>query len=242
MALPIFAVPREFDPRRIALPSQWIDASDSSTLYTAATGGSLVAADGTVGRAEDKSGNGRHVTQSTANNRPLRKLAAVSGLDALLFSGLGTALASPTFSVPQPATLVLVASVNSTGAGSPFRSIIDGTPGRTAILQGNPATDLLARDYSASGTSAANQWVTGVPLVVSWVVNGASSRLRSNAVQRATATAAAGDVTTPILGGADSTGAFGFVGHLCEFLLYPLALTTAQAEYVERGLMAKWRA
>lgn len=242
MGLPIRVIRTQFDPRRIAIPSQWIDASDSSTLYTAATGGSLVAADGTVGRAEDKTGNGRHVTQSTANNRPLRKAGAIGGLDALLFSGTGQALVSPTFSVPQPATLVLVASVNSTGAGSTFRSIIDGTPGRTAILQGNPGTDLLARDYNASGTSVASQWVVGVPLVVTWIVNGSSSRLRSNAVQRATATAAAGDVTTPILGGADATGSFGFNGYLCEYILYPLALTTTQAEYVERGLMAKWRA
>lgn len=65
----------------------WLDASDSSTLYDATSGGSLVAADGAIARWEDKSGNARHVTQSTLANRPLRKTAVLNGLDVTLFDG-----------------------------------------------------------------------------------------------------------------------------------------------------------
>lgn len=237
MALPIYSTRTQFDPRRIGIPSQWIDASDASTLYTAATGGSLVAADGTVGRAEDKSGNGRHATNSVANNRPLRKVGAIGGLDAMLFSATGQALVSPTFSVPQPVTLVLVASVNTVSGG--FQVITDGTPNRISLSNNNGT--LVARDANANGTNVDGAWVIGVPLVVSWIVNGSSSRLRVNAVQRATATASAGDHTSTTFGGINSTGSFGLNGYICEFILYPFSLTASQAEYVERGLMAKWR-
>jgi hypothetical protein len=65
----------------------WLDASDSTTLFDATTGGSLVAADGAVARWEDKSGNARHATQATSGNRPLRKTAQQNGRDTILFDG-----------------------------------------------------------------------------------------------------------------------------------------------------------
>lgn len=65
----------------------WLDASDASTLYDATTGGSLVAANGSVARWEDKSGDARHVTQGTSGNRPLRKTSVQNSLDGILFDG-----------------------------------------------------------------------------------------------------------------------------------------------------------
>jgi hypothetical protein len=59
----------------------WLDAADSSTLFDAVSGGSLVAADGAIARWEDKSGNGRHATQSTVGARPIRKASIQNGLD-----------------------------------------------------------------------------------------------------------------------------------------------------------------
>ena len=65
----------------------WLDAADASTLYDATSGGSLVAADGTVARWQDKSGNARHATQATSINRPLRKTSVQNSLDGILFDG-----------------------------------------------------------------------------------------------------------------------------------------------------------
>ena len=62
-------------------------AADSSTLFDATSGGSAVAADGGVARFEDKSGNGRHYTQSTSGDRPLRKTGIQNGRDILRFDG-----------------------------------------------------------------------------------------------------------------------------------------------------------
>ena len=74
-------------PTQIAGLQLWLDGSDAATLYDATTGGSLVAADGAVARWEDKSGNGRHATQSTSGSRPTRKTAIQNSLGVLRFDG-----------------------------------------------------------------------------------------------------------------------------------------------------------
>ena len=79
-------------PELISGLQLWLDASDASTLFDATTGGSLVSADGGVARWEDKSGNGRHATQSTSGNRPLRKTAIQGGKDVLRFDGSNDSL------------------------------------------------------------------------------------------------------------------------------------------------------
>jgi hypothetical protein len=79
--------PTGFTPRRIAGLAGWWDATKSASLFDATTGGSNVAADGAVARWEDLSGNGRHLSQSIANNRPLRKVAEINGRDAVLLDG-----------------------------------------------------------------------------------------------------------------------------------------------------------
>jgi hypothetical protein len=75
------------DPTSISGLQLWLDAADAGSLYDATTGGSLVAADGAVARWEDKSGTGRHATQSTAGSRPARKTAIQGGKDVLRFDG-----------------------------------------------------------------------------------------------------------------------------------------------------------
>jgi hypothetical protein len=51
-------------------PHTWIDFSDSSTLFDATSGGSVVTNGVGIARAEDKSGNGRNFTQATSGARP----------------------------------------------------------------------------------------------------------------------------------------------------------------------------
>ena len=68
-------------------PALWLDAADSNTLYDAVSGGALVGAGGAVARWEDKSGNGRHATQTILGNRPTRTVGAQNTRDALRFNG-----------------------------------------------------------------------------------------------------------------------------------------------------------
>lgn len=81
-----------FNPLSITGLQLWLDAADSSSLYNATTGGSLVAANGGVARWEDKSGNARHFTQSDSAKRPARKTSQQNSLDTLLFDGSNDSL------------------------------------------------------------------------------------------------------------------------------------------------------
>lgn len=64
----------------------WYDPSDLSTLWQDTAGTTAVTADGqSVARIDDKSGNGRHLTQSTSGKRPLYKTSG--GLHWLEFDG-----------------------------------------------------------------------------------------------------------------------------------------------------------
>jgi hypothetical protein len=116
-----------------------LDAADASTLYDATTGGSLVAADGGVARWEDKSGNGRHATQSTSGNRPLRKTSVQGSKDVLRFDGSNDSLSIPS----STATFKFLHSADST-VFSVFKS------GTTA----NPQQEAYALIYTFSGASA----------------------------------------------------------------------------------------
>lgn len=76
-----------FDPRSLANLEAWWDFSDSSTLFSDDAATTLTAADGQIAVCKDKSGLGRDLTQTTANNRPLRKLSFQGGRDAADFDG-----------------------------------------------------------------------------------------------------------------------------------------------------------
>lgn len=61
-------------------PHTWIDFSDTSTLFDATSGGSVVTNGVGIARAEDKSGNGRNFTQSTIGSRFTYTANAQNGL------------------------------------------------------------------------------------------------------------------------------------------------------------------
>jgi hypothetical protein len=64
----------------------WYDASDLSTLWQDAAGTTPVTTDGDpVGRIDDKSGNGNHLTQTTSSARPVFRESG--GLRYLYFGG-----------------------------------------------------------------------------------------------------------------------------------------------------------
>lgn len=75
-----------FSPTDLTLTGWW-DPSDISTLWQDTAGTTPVTADGDpVARIDDKSGNGRNLTQSTSTARPLYKTG--SGLYWLEFDGI----------------------------------------------------------------------------------------------------------------------------------------------------------
>ena len=77
-----------FSPKSLPGLSIWLDANTSGSLFQNSDGtSSSAAADDPVGYWKDLSGNGRHYTQGTNNNRPLLKLATHNGKNSLYFDG-----------------------------------------------------------------------------------------------------------------------------------------------------------
>jgi hypothetical protein len=71
----------------------WYDFSDSSLLATSNNGTGAVTTGSTVGYAADKSGNGWHLTQGVANNRPTWNGSA-NGMTVLAFDATNDVLSS----------------------------------------------------------------------------------------------------------------------------------------------------
>jgi hypothetical protein len=98
-----------FNPKSISGLAAWYDAADSTTL-TIATG---------VSQWNDKSGNGRNLSQSTGNNQPASGTRTIGGKNALDFDGSNDGLASG-FSLDLAAskafTVFVVAATDTTSA------------------------------------------------------------------------------------------------------------------------------
>lgn len=95
-----------------------LDASNFSSMYDATSGGSVVVDGGTVARWEDQSGNSRHATQGTSNNRPVfRKYFGDIG--GVYFDGSNDSLSGDLFSsAPSAETVFIIGLVGGFYSGS----------------------------------------------------------------------------------------------------------------------------
>jgi len=110
-----------FNPKSIADLAAWYDAQVASSV-TIETG---------VSEWRDLSGNGRHATQTTGNNQPLRVTeAAVQGKHVIRFDGSNDSLVA-TFSLTKPLTIFCAAKFDSTPSND---TIYDGVTLNTVRL------------------------------------------------------------------------------------------------------------
>jgi hypothetical protein len=169
------------DPGTLA-PSALYDISDLSTLFQDTAGTTPVTAAGqSVARVNDKSGNGRNLTQVTAANRPTYQIDA-DGFPYLLFDGTLSGMSvifAPTLpfdriSALQPVTFttndLIYFNTGSTSrmrqvSPSPNVEISEGTGGvvqTTALIPGTNAV-VTERHVANASQLAVNQggYVTG---------------------------------------------------------------------------------
>jgi hypothetical protein len=220
----------------------WLDASAPETLFDATTGGSLVAADGSVARWEDKSGNGRHATQSTSGNRPLRKTNQQNGLGALLFDGSNDTLALPSVTIPASHTVFSVfvratASIHSIALGSEVE------PGNVRYsawwFTDNIVYSNSNGQFSTHGNASTS---TGAFVMVDTRTATTSVVTRRNGSQLASVTSGSA-VTNSASGTWTHVGSVGSTvhsGNLCEIIVYNTALSDTDRAAVESYLMTKW--
>lgn len=232
----------QFTPRHLANLSLWLDAADGSTVTTDANN--------LVSQWNDKSGNARNVTQTTAASRPAYTTQGRSGKNVITFDGSNDFLTTPTLSINQPFTICWVGRSNGNTPGQAVNGpyICDGTASNTRVAvlwngDGNSATNGRLGMFAgsviqpASGTQAYNDWA-----VVSAVFDGSSSVLRANGSQVASGNSGATNITALRLGERFLTvaGATPFNGPWGQFLIYSRALGTDQLLAVERYLASQF--
>jgi hypothetical protein len=234
----------------------WLDAADSSTLFDATVGGSLVTTDGTaVARWEDKSGNGRHATQSTANARPLLRTNVKNGRNVLRFDGSNDFISGSSFpSVSQYSIFAVYKRTGSnTNAFGNFTFVFgigksgDGTAaGRLTHIHYASTPNAFwwsvrvgAADLSITRNDNFNVHSCIAPLgtgTARYLLNGSNE-------QTVDVSTLNGSTNTPLIYnlGANTWNQGQFMnGDISEILVYNTALTTTQRQSVEGYLMDKW--
>lgn len=235
------------------------DFSRQSTLFDATSGGSAVAADGEILRAEDVSGNGNHATQGTVNLKPLRKVAARNGLDVARFDGSNDyMIAGDVADMLAKPVVVFAVSKRSSGTGGYIfgKSHSGSTAGRWSLGTESSKMSMLVHassNSSAYETTGNTNWnvYTGYNNRAAGT-NAAQVLLRKNATQ-----AGAGAAHTDALSSYD-TGHYVFVGayqnaagtgpaagyylngDIGETSKYSVAFTGYMLRRVEHALARKW--
>jgi hypothetical protein len=250
------------DPTSISGLQIWLDAADSSTLFDATSGGSIVAVDGGVARWQDKSGNARHFTQSAIASRPLRKANQQNGLNALLFDGSndyliggdyldldGTnqatiflVIRNPTSSVP---TAELINKRDGTGGDNGWFVYINATGRFETGLRDSQGYFVLA---SINALAPMNGGAVLTFKIIAGSPEQSAAQFRNGLPLAASITNNATTVATNTskavyLGILEFTaGSFyrPYSGNFCEVIAYNSALSDANRSAVESYLMAKW--
>jgi len=261
------AWPMPFLPSNVTGLQLWLDASDATTLYDATSGGSLVAADGSVARWEDKSGNARHATQSTSGSRPLRKTGVQGGKDVLRFDGSNDSLSIPTSTATfkflhTSDHTVFIVFENENASYDPLVCTNSGGTDSVGlnIYAGDAGAGIGALAHQVfrgvNGTSVINSASAQSFLTVGWNVvsvvgkptDGTAanrSSIRKNGGSAVTNNAATGatsanDPHSDLLIGRDGPPFDYHGGDIAEIIIYDSALSDANREAVENYLLAKW--
>jgi len=235
------------DPTDIAGLDLWLDASDSSTLFDATTGGSTPADDAKVARWEDKSGNANHAIQTNSSFRPDRRVSEVNGLDTIDFDGGGDELLGAsdlTARQTDDKTVFVVVAADVTGNDFPFCLYTNsgasaGQGGAVSVEVGYRVNTLKWVSSTPASTTSASiisltQSATGdLYAAVSMWLDGAS-------VTRTSGTDGSfSDRSASYVVGESGTGG-NYNGDVCEIIVYDSELSTADREAVETYLADKW--
>lgn len=157
----------------VTSPFIWYDPSDLSTLFQdAAMTIPVTANNDPVGAMLDKSGNGFHVTQATANARPLYKTSG--GLHWLESDGIDDFLSVVYANVAQP--YEALTAIRNLGALAAANGHFVSGPGFNAALYA-VQTSLEIRSYAGSELSSGATATVGTDIVATQRFDGASSRI-----------------------------------------------------------------
>jgi hypothetical protein len=218
-------------PRQLGASLQgWWDASDSSTLFQDDAGTTLAVADGdAVGYWADKSGNNRHLAQSTTSAKPTLQTSERNGRNTVRFDGGDWLTKSYGVTLTQPFA-VFVVVIQPSGNGN----IYDGTAVTDRVVLNSTNPDVWAGSAVPGVATMKPAWN-----VYTAIYNTTSSSLRTNGLQTASGNAGTRNMAGFTVG-ASFAGSTGLTGDIAEIIVIDPLPDTTTIELVENYLINKW--
>lgn len=210
----------------------WVDADDATT-FTFSSGA-------IVSQWNDKSGNNRHLSQSTVANQPSRITAAQNGRAAIRYDGSNDHVRTPTTPVSSAVdNLTMIIACKRTGGGSQSVVFHNGAPnsnGYGLALRANGANiGVLQAAVGWFASTTPDPAAPGV-LVLQRSAGTWSMWLNgTNAGLTATFTPSTPTAATEI-----TSDSHLFGGDVYEAMFYDRVLTTTERQQVESYLKTKW--
>jgi hypothetical protein len=219
----------------LAGPSLWFDAADLSTIATIS---------GAVSEWRDKSGFGRHVSQTTGVSRPAYTAAGLNGLGVLTFDGVNDSLIQVSYAFPTVYSIYAVGRSSATSysrllsvssgadifgfmgtgpTGSQYATFFGNGVAWNDITSNTPTQSIAST--SIIGVVKANAVGGAIPYV-----NG----IAQNAKNGTTATASGF-----ILGTTSSNQQY-WLGIMAEIIMIPALSDNPQRQQIEGYLAHKW--
>lgn len=237
---------KRFSPAHIPGLRAWYDSSVASSVTLNAT---------TVSQWDDLSGNGFHLTQTTAANQPTWVTNAINSRPAIQWPNVGGSnnirLINTSFSMTRPYTIFAVVKTTlKTNQGAYQATICDSYNNVGAVMGFNASPAASATPTIGFGTDVRSTATFAHPETL--ILTGtAQSGGSSGSIRKNNGTATTGTVNTNTFSGlsigqlrgnpSPINTAFAFSGQMAELIFYGTTAVTADGETaIRRYLGAKW--
>ena len=229
--VPSYSIPSSLQPYA------WYDAADTATITSSS---------GAVSQWNDKSGNGRNLTQATAANQPTTGSNTINSLNVIRFDGSNDVVLSTVtplsltvhvFAVVKPTSFPSsynnIVSQDSTGWG---HAILPRSTRKLAVYIGN-GSGYVNYDGSGTTTLTAN---TSYVLEYSWSGTQLNGFVNAATDQTVTSTTTMFTAASSVYVGAHSITGRNYAGDIAEILIFGSVLSSANQTAVRNYLNAKW--
>ena len=218
------------NPAALASLELWLDASDDTSITHTSNA---------VSQWSDKSGNSKHATQSTADNKPTRTSSALNGKSVITFDGTNDYLTASTLNISQPYSIFAVAkTIGGSGRDFVFDGVTDNNKRSLIALKGNNSgkVESWAGSWGNSNISTPSNYFT-----LSSVFNSSSGLIGIDGTVVSSLNTSTRNLSGGIRIGANYLANADYLGgDIAEFLIVDAAVSTSDRQAIEGYLAHKW--
>lgn len=218
-------------------PLAFYDASLSDIWEDSA--GTIAAADDgdVVGRWDDLSGNGYHLSQATTGNKPLLKLNIQNGRRVTRFDGTDDRLPNTAIAQAQPTTIFTVFKFASIASDTFIYDNATGGTGRHAMFSETGLNGVTI--FAGGSVTSPNGSLDTVMNLWTAKFNGASSAIYKNAGAAVTGDTGAGAISRHVLGTNQGQNQH-LNGDVCTHIIFAGALSDTDRAAIRDLINARW--